>query len=53
LSFRSYQRPASMLAKRLSKIGIDVSPRGDSIIRISPGIFNNENEIETFVDAMR
>jgi selenocysteine lyase/cysteine desulfurase len=53
LTFRTHQSPASVLAKRLSEIGIDVSPRGDDIIRISPGIFNNENEIEAFVDAMR
>jgi chaperonin GroL len=53
MSFRSYQIPASVLANRLSEVGIDVSPRGDNIIRISPGIFNDENEIQTFVDAMR
>jgi selenocysteine lyase/cysteine desulfurase len=51
LSFRSYQISASVLAARLSEAGIDVSSRGD-IIRISPGIFNNENEIQAFVDAM-
>jgi cysteine desulfurase / selenocysteine lyase len=52
LTFCNPRVPADTLARHLSQVGIDVSPRGDKI-RISPAVYNDEGDIHAFVDAIR
>ena len=51
LSFRHPETASAEIAKRLSQAGVDVAVRGNAL-RISPSYYNDDQEIDRFIDAL-
>ncbi|MBI2456451.1 MAG: aminotransferase class V-fold PLP-dependent enzyme [candidate division NC10 bacterium] len=51
LSFRHPSIPADDIAPRLAEASVDLAVRGGAL-RISPSFYNDEDEIERFLDAL-
>ena len=51
LSFRHPLMPSDKICERLAAADVQVSVRGGGV-RVSPGIYNDENEIQAFLEAL-
>lgn len=51
LSFRHPKAASAEIADRLSQAGVDVAVRGNAL-RISPSYYNDDQEVDRFIDAL-